>query len=110
MTNQALTDACQHIEETFRPERKQRDQLLLNGHRIMQLVQGERYEFTEACLIFDVRVSALEEALGWLIDDNVRLNAKYETSVHHQSPLDYIMVGWMKDEEAAKIIKFKGVA
>lgn len=101
MTNKALENACDHIADAFRPERQQQTSNLFAGHRVKVLVDEGRYGFPEACRLLEVDAEQITQALKWLIDDNARLNATYDWYVHQQTPGDYIMVGWFKEQADA---------
>lgn len=106
----ALEKALKHVEDTFRTERQEKLSIILTGHRIKKLVEDGRYDYHDAVKALGVNVGEVYAAHYWLIDDNARLNALYECEIHRQLPSDWIMVGWMKDEEEKKITKFSATA
>jgi hypothetical protein len=97
----AMDKACEHISDAFRKDHKDRVQILLNGHRAQTLVEAGRYSFAEACRLMNVSAASVADALDWLIDDNARLNATYDSQAHGQTPGDYTMVGWFAEQDEA---------
>jgi hypothetical protein len=100
-SNQALNRALDEITDTFRPERKEKETILLNGHRVMQLVKAGRYSFENACIVLRTFPMDVREAFNWLQDDNARLNVRFDTDIHGLGPRDYIMVGWFNESLSA---------
>ena len=100
----AIEQAEKQIADAFRPERRIRTSLLNNGHKIKYLVESGRYDFYDACNALLTNAKQVEEAFMWLQDDNSRMNVEYDTYVHGLDPDDYMMLGWINEQEANKII------
>jgi hypothetical protein len=103
--NAALDRACAHIGDAFRPERKQRESVILSGHRVQSLVEAGRSDFTEACRALEVDAQSVETAHLWLVEDGCRLNETYGTKLHERSNEEYKLIVWMVEQEQAKIVQ-----
>lgn len=110
MTNQALENAKAEIADAFRAERKERTHIIAQGHRVKFLVQDGGRGYYDACQQMEVTHPMVADAFYWLVDDNSRMNAKYEVSTHRMTPGDYIMVGWFLEQEDNKICAFNQIA
>lgn len=102
--NAALDRCLALIGETFRPERKERESVILSGHRVQALVEAGRYDFTEACRLLEVDAEKVSATLEWLIEDNSHMNAIHECYTHECSSNAFMMVGWFKEQTANKIV------
>lgn len=102
----ALEKACEQISDAFREERKEYQRILSQGHHVKAMVAAGRYSFHEACKVMDVTAFQVRDAHFWLIDDNARMNVKYDVDCHHTYPADYIMAGWMTEQEEARVVPF----
>lgn len=105
--NKALEQTGRQIEDAFRPERLTRTHILANGHKIKYLVESGRYDYHGACKALLTNAKQVEEAFMWLQDDSTRLNVEYDTYVHGLDPADYMMLGWINEQEENKIIKME---
>lgn len=103
MSGPAMQKALDHIGDEFRPERKDRKSILLQGHRVKTMVEAGRYSFPEACRLMLVDGHQVMDALNWLIDDNARMNVRFDTDTNYQQPHDYVMVGWFQDQSEAML-------
>lgn len=99
--NSAFVKCCAELEDAFRPERKQRQHILSQGHHVHALVEGKRYGFAQACRLMEVDAMQIANALAWLQVDNARLNAKFGTDVHRLRDYDFALLSWMGAQEAA---------
>lgn len=104
MTNQALEAAKAQIADAFRAERKERTHALAHGHRVKFLAEDGLYAYFDACKALEVNAQVVFDAVQWLIDDNARMNVTYGVETHHLSPSDYVLSGWMREQEEKKII------
>lgn len=100
-----LQKTIMHIQDAFRDERKKNASILLNAHRIKELVDNGRYDFHTACKLLKTSSLEVKTALLWMIEDNARLNSAYDTQVHAQPAMDYITAGWFHDQEGSKVVK-----
>lgn len=100
----AIENAIAHVTDTFRPERKAYTHTLCMAHHVKEMTEAGRYSFSYACKSMQVTSHDAEAALMWVVGDNARLNDIYDTDIHHLNPSDYILVGWMNEQEAAKIV------
>ena len=100
MTGPAMQKALDQIGDAFRPERKERQAIILTGHRVKTLVQDGRYSFAEACRLLKLSKGQVAEAFKWLVADNARMNAAYNSEVHGMNAQDYFMLGFINHEEA----------
>lgn len=98
--NSSAARCGKEIEETYRPERRQRTETLNQGHHVHALVEGKRYGFAEACRLMEVDARAIVESLAWLEQDNERLNALFSTDIHKQRAYDYDLLFWMRLQTA----------
>jgi len=110
MPSPAMTKALDHVSDEFRPERQQRRQIILQGHRVMSLVEAGRYSFPEACRLMEVDEQKITDAHLWLFHDNARMNDIFDTDIHFMSPADYVMTGWFAEQQrvqhSATVIDF----
>jgi hypothetical protein len=95
MTGPAMQKALNHVTEAFRPERTERSDILMQGHRVKALVEGKRYSFTEACRQMEVEPVQVLNAAEWLAQDNARLNARFNSSAHALTEAHLSVVAFM---------------
>jgi hypothetical protein len=75
--NAALDRTLALVGDTFRPERKEREAIVLKGHQVKQLVDIRRYTFDEACELMDSCEAKVGVALFWLKDDDERMTREH---------------------------------
>jgi hypothetical protein len=99
MANAAMDKALDLISEVFRPERKANEEILLQGHRVQELVENGRYDFRDACIAMKVTADEVRAAYNWLMDDDARLLTRFDYEGPSFRALNLMMVAWMDGEE-----------
>jgi hypothetical protein len=99
MSSPAMQKCLDHIGDAFKPERKANANILLQGCRLKELVDGGRCGFNKACVLLKIKPEDIWSAFRWMQEDNKRLNEKFKTRIHNTPRYHWEVMGWLRKQQ-----------